>query len=377
MPITIFAKRKWWQVDVLFATQKESDIELSSMLSGKPLDCVVKSRSDLAPSSGANMKYGNSELRGKFVLGPMAAYTDIAFRLLCRRAGAAMCFTEFANAEAINRGGKNTDLLMQTCKEEMPVGIQIFGATPEAMGKSAALISERVHSGELFASCIDMNFGCPAGSVIRAGAGSALLKSPEKMRAIAEACVAASDLPVTAKIRAGWKGDSAIQLAKMLEGAGVAGITVHWRTATEGRKRAEGWEVVGEVKKAVGIPVIGNGGASTPEKAVRFLNETGCDAVMIASAALGNPHIFSQANDLLAKGKRQETLWGEKRASFSEYAALAQKYDISTPKRLRAQAIEWVRGFEGVKGARKELNAAKTVEQAARVVESFAPPGKG
>jgi len=319
------------------------------------------------------MKYGNAELHGKFVLGPMAAYTDIAFRLLCRRAGAAMCFTEFANAEAITRGGKNTDALLRTCNEEMPVGIQIFGATPEAMGKAAEAISARVGTGELFASCIDINFGCPAGSVIRAGAGSALLKSPEKMRAIAEACVKHSGIPVTAKIRAGWKSDSAIGLAKMLEAAGVAGITVHWRTATEGRKRQAGWEMLREVKAALSIPIIGNGGASSPEKAVRFLDETGCDAVMISSAALGNPHIFTQANELLARGKCRETLWGEKRASFLEYAELAQKYGVATPKRLRAQAIEWVTGFQGVKEARKKLNSAKTIGEIGGIVSGFSP----
>jgi len=319
------------------------------------------------------MKYGNSELRGKFVLGPMAAYTDIAFRLLCRRAGAAMCFTEFANAEAITRGGKNTDALLQTCKEEMPVGIQIFGSKPESIAEAAKTISSRVDTGELFASCIDINFGCPAGSVIRAGAGSALLKSPEKMRAIAEACVKHSRLPVTAKIRTGWKSDSAVELARMLEAAGVAGITVHWRTATEGRKRQAGWEMLGDVKRALSIPVIGNGGASTPEKAVRFLSETGCDAVMISSAALGNPHIFSQANDLLVHGKYNETLWGEKRASFLEYSSLAQKYNVATPKRMRAHAIEWVTGFNGVKEARKMLNSAKTIEEIERIVSGFEP----
>jgi len=319
------------------------------------------------------MKYGNTKLEGKFVLGPMAAYTDIAFRLLCRQHGAAMCFTEFANAEAVNRKGAHTDLLLQTCKEEMPVGIQIFGATPEAMGKAAKEISARVADGKLFASCIDINFGCPAGSVIRAGAGSALLKNPEKMRAIAEACVTASDLPVTAKIRAGWKSDSAIELARMLEKAGVAGITVHWRTATEGRKRQAGWEVLRDVKRALSIPVIGNGGASTPERAVRFLKETGCDAVMISSAALGNPHIFSQANDLLANDKYNETLWGEKRTSFAEYTILAKKYGVATPKRMRAHAIEWVTGFNGVKEARKKLNSAKTMEGVEEIVSGFEP----
>jgi tRNA-dihydrouridine synthase B len=319
------------------------------------------------------MKYGNANLRGKFVLGPMAAYTDIAFRLLCRRAGAAMCFTEFANAEAVIRGGKNTDALMQTCNEEMPVGIQIFGATQEAMGHAAAAISARVEAEELHASCIDINFGCPAGSVVRAGAGSALLKNPEKMQAIAEACVKNSSLPVSAKIRAGWKNDDAVKLALMLEKAGVAGITIHWRTATEGRRRQAGWETLGEVKRALSIPVIGNGGASTPERAVRFLNETACDAVMISSAALGNPHIFSQANELLMHGKCNETLWGEKRASFLEYCSLSEKYCVATPKRLRAQAIEWVRGFNGVKEVRKKLNSAKSAEAVEQIVNDFSP----
>ena len=319
------------------------------------------------------MKYGNSELRGKFVLGPMAAYTDIAFRLLCRRAGAAMCFTEFANAEAIIRGGKNTDLLLRTCEEEMPVGIQIFGSSPESMAKAAKEISRRVEARELFASCIDINFGCPAGSVIRAGAGSALLRSPEKMRAIAEACVAASDLPVTAKIRAGWKSDDAPQLAKMLEGAGVAGITVHWRTATEGRHRQEGWRGLRAVVDSVGIPVIGNGGANTPQRAVKFLEESGCASVMIASGALGNPHIFEQANDFLAHGQFEETAWEEKRKSFADYAALAKKYGIATPKRMRAHAIEWVSGFEGVKEARKGLNAAKSEGEIEAMVRCFSP----
>ncbi|MFA6907569.1 MAG: tRNA-dihydrouridine synthase, partial [Candidatus Micrarchaeia archaeon] len=121
------------------------------------------------------------------------------------------------------------------------------------------------------------------------------------------------------------------------------------------------------------IPIIGNGGASSPEKAVRFLDETGCDAVMISSAALGNPHIFPQANELLARGKCRETLWGEKRASFLEYAELAQKYGVATPKRLRAQAIEWVTGFQGVKEARKKLNSAKTIGEIGGIVSGFSP----
>ena len=127
------------------------------------------------------MRYGKSELSGRFVLGPMAGYTDIAFRLLCRRNGAAMCFTEFANANAVVRGGKESWRLMATCREEMPVGIQIFGSDEKIMAQACKAINGRAQDGSLFASCIDINFGCPSGSVVRAGAGSALLKKPEKM----------------------------------------------------------------------------------------------------------------------------------------------------------------------------------------------------
>jgi tRNA-dihydrouridine synthase B len=323
---------------------------------------------------GNAMKYGNADLSGKFVLGPMAAYTDIAYRLLCRKKGAAMCFTEFSNAAAIVRGVPESFRLMRTCREEMPVGIQIFGSDEAMMKQAARAISERVQRGELFASCIDINFGCPSGSVIRAGAGSALLRKPEKIAAIVSACVCASELPITAKIRAGWNSDNAIAIAKAIEKAGAAGITVHWRTATEGRRRKTGWEVVGEVKKEVEIPVIGNGGASTPELAAKFLRETGCDAVMIASAALGNPGIFGRANAMLAGKENAPAGWEEKLEDFREYARLAKKYGVLSPKSLRSHAIEFLTGFEGVKVARKKLNAAKTVEEIETIMKEFTPP---
>ena len=367
-PIDIFAKRKCQIVvraaDNIFAKCKALGVARGFHLRFATLSLHVI----------LLMKYGNAHLSGKFVLAPMAAYTDIAFRLLCRRAGAAMCFTEFANAEAIVRGGKNTEALMQTCPEEMPVGIQIFGGKPETMARAVERINERFETGELLASCIDINYGCPAGSVVRAGAGSALLRSPEKMREIAAACVKASTLPITAKIRVGWGKDDGIKIAKMLEGEGIAGIAVHWRTATEGRKRSDGWKAVGEIAREVTIPVIGNGGATTPEKAVKFLDEAGCGAVMIASGALGNPGIFSQANALLAGKAAEPDAWNGRRASYFEYAALAGKYGLATPKRLRAHALEFVKGSPGATGARRRLNAVKSAEEIETVLSEFEPP---
>jgi nifR3 family TIM-barrel protein len=286
-----------------------------------------------------------------------------------------MCFTEFSNANALVRGIAESWRLCRTAREEMPVGIQIFGSSSEMIAKAARMISEKVEAGELFASCIDLNFGCPSGSVIRADSGAALLKKPERIGEIVEACCKASSVPITAKIRAGWSSDNSVQIAKVVEGAGASGITVHWRTATEGRKRSIGWEAVGEVKRRVAVPVVGNGGATTPELAVRMLAETGCDAVMVSSGALGNPRIFSQANGLLANGSYRKETWEEKLSSFLEYAAFAEKYGVLSDKPLRAHAIQFLTGQPGVKIARKELNAAQSAEQILCIMREFEPLG--
>ena len=338
-----------------------------------PSDLSSNLSSPINRFSCDGMKYGNATLDGRFVLGPMAAYTDIAFRLLCRRRGAAMCFTEFSNAEGIVRNVPESWRIMQTCREEMPVGIQIFGSDELAMAAACGMINEAAGVGKLFASCIDINLGCPSGSVIRAGAGSALLRKPEKIRAILEACVSVSEIPITAKMRAGWSSDNAVKIAQLAEKAGAAGITVHWRTATEGRKRSGGWESVTEVKRAVGIPVIGNGGASTPQKAVQLLEETGCDAVMISSAALGNPGIFGRAAALLAGKEIAPENWQERLEDFRAYLLLAEKHGVLSAKRLRIHAQEFLTGQPGVKKARKRLNAAKSVEEIAEIMEGFEP----
>ncbi|MCX8195260.1 MAG: tRNA-dihydrouridine synthase [Candidatus Micrarchaeota archaeon] len=319
------------------------------------------------------MRYGNADLQGKFVLGPMADYSDIAFRLLCRKRGAAMCFTPFANAAAIVRGIPATLQIMKTCKEEMPVGIQIFGSDEKIMAEACRIIDQKVACGELFASCIDINFGCPSGTVTRAGAGAALLKNPQKIAGIVSACASASQLPITAKIRAGWASDNSMEIARAIERGGAVGITVHWRTATEGRKRSCGWAVVGEVKRSVGIPVIGNGGATTPEKAVQFLQEAGCDAVMVSSGALGNPSIFKRANWLLSGRLPEPAGWNEKLEDFQEYVRLAEKHGILSPKPLRSHAIKFLSGFRGVKKARQQLNLANGVEEIIAIVEGFTP----
>jgi tRNA-dihydrouridine synthase B len=178
---------------------------------------------------------------------------------------------------------------------------------------------------------------------------------------------------VTAKIRSGWNSDNAVEIARLIESAGASGITVHWRNAREGRERKDEWSSVGEVKQALGIPVVGNGGASSPELAVRFLRETGCDAVMISSGALGNPRIFARANALLDGKEAEADCWEARLADFREYFGLAEKYGLISPKRLRVQAQEYLTGQPGVKIARKKINEAKAVENIAEIMKNFKP----
>ncbi|MEM4348463.1 MAG: tRNA-dihydrouridine synthase [Candidatus Anstonellaceae archaeon] len=306
------------------------------------------------------MKFGLSEISGRFVLGPMAGYTDIAFRLLCRKKGAAMCFTEFANATAIVRGAKAALNLISTCKEEMPVAIQIFGSDKEMMASCCRKISQLVQSEEIFASCIDLNFGCPALSVVKAGSGAALLKSPEKIRQIVAACVKASHLPITCKIRAGWSQDNAVVIAKLIEQEGAAGITVHWRFASG--TNPKGWKTISEVKQAVNIPVIGNGGADSATLAVKLLIETKCDAAMISSGALGNPAIFAQSNFLLEGKSITQYSRQERKADLMEYLLLAKKYNCFSLKHAKAHAVQFFAGWPGAKKARSALATAKTEE---------------
>ncbi|MCX8197331.1 MAG: tRNA-dihydrouridine synthase family protein [Candidatus Micrarchaeota archaeon] len=317
------------------------------------------------------MKFGNASFSGKFVLGPMAGYTDMAFRLLCRRAGAAMAFTEFANAIAICRKSKAALKLIQTCKEEMPAGIQIFGPDEYWLAQACREISQLASSGYLHAACIDLNFGCPAPSVVKAKSGAYLLQFPKKIGQIVQACVKASQLPITCKIRAGWSYNNVVEIAKIIQQSGAQGITVHWRLAKENRRLTESWKRLEPLKGELAIPVIGNGGAYSPQDAVRLLEETGCDAYMISSAALGNPAIFAQANALLERKPMPACSHKDKLGYFFDYVKCAQQLGILSPKRMKAHALCFLKGIPDSKKAKILLSCAKTEEEILEIMQSF------
>lgn len=235
------------------------------------------------------MQIGTITLDSPFVLAPLAGYTDLAFRLLCREHGAGLCYSEMVSGHGIVYDQKKTLDLLVTVAEERPVVMQLFGHDPAIMAEAAARVAELPVDG------IDLNMGCPVKKVIRNGAGAALMKDPARAAAMIRGAVRASKLPVTVKIRSGWdqKTRNGIDFALMAQDCGAAAVAVHGRTWVQGFGGRADWGVIRQVKERLSIPVIGNGDVSCYEDGLRMMAETGCDAVMVGRAAIGNPWVFS------------------------------------------------------------------------------------
>ena len=236
------------------------------------------------------MKIGNIEIENCLALGPMAGVTDLPFRLLCKEMGCNMLYTEMVSAKAILYKNKNTKELLNIDKNEHPVGVQLFGSDPDIMAQIAAQVEE----GEC--DFIDINMGCPVPKIVNNGEGSALLKQPKLVEEILTKMVKAVNKPVTVKIRKGFENGTvyAVEIAKIAESCGVSAIAVHGRTREQYYSGKADWDVIKDVKKAVKIPVIGNGDIFSAEDAKAMKEYTGCDGLMVARGARGNPWIFRE-----------------------------------------------------------------------------------
>ena len=245
------------------------------------------------------MKIGNVEINGKAVLAPMAGVADRAFRELCVGYGASYVVSEMISSKGVSMGDRKSKQLSFISDIERPAAVQIFGSNPEIMAESIPMVMESKPE------IIDINMGCPAPKIAGNGGGASLMKNPQLAEDIVRGVVKASPVPVTVKIRMGWDFDSinAVELAKRAENAGAAAITVHGRTKSQMYAPPVNREIIAEVKRAVSIPVIGNGDITDGFSAAKMLEETNCDLVMVGRGALGRPWVFSQINAYLEHGR--------------------------------------------------------------------------
>ncbi|MBC7346724.1 MAG: tRNA dihydrouridine synthase DusB [Clostridia bacterium] len=241
------------------------------------------------------MLLGNLKLESPVVAAPMAGVSDKVFRRLAREYGAALTYTEMVSAKGLLYRNPRTLSLVDLAGEER-VGVQLFGAEPAEVAEAAALVVERG------AVLVDLNMGCPVPKVVKAGAGAALMRDPDRAAAIVRAVAEAVPVPVTVKMRKGWDAgeETALWLAREVAAAGAAAITVHGRTRADRYHGRADWEIIARVKEAVSVPVIGNGDLFQPEDAQRMMALTGCDAVMLARGVLGNPWLFAACRAVLA-----------------------------------------------------------------------------
>ena len=244
------------------------------------------------------MRIGKIDIDKPVVLAPMEDVTDVAFRLVCKRLGADIVYTEFVNSEGLIRESLKTMRKMEFREEERPFGIQIYGSAETSMERAAAIAES--YQPDL----IDINCGCWVKDVAMRGAGAGLLRNLPQMEKIITSVVRSVSLPVTVKTRLGWDQESIkiVEVAKMVEQAGAKGLTIHGRTRAQGHSGEPDFSLIPEVKAAVTIPIFLNGGLNTPEKIDTVFKETGCDGVMIARAAIDNPWIFSQAKHFMHTG---------------------------------------------------------------------------
>ncbi|MFH1770090.1 MAG: tRNA dihydrouridine synthase DusB [archaeon] len=291
------------------------------------------------------------KLKNKAILSPMAGVTDVAFRALARKYGAGLTYTEFVSSAAIVRGNKTSLRMLDTDPSEKPVAVQLFGSNVTEVVEAAKLLEKRF-------DVIDINCGCPAWKVIKTGAGSEMLKEPKGVAKLVSKLTSVVSKPITIKIRIGIdeKNINAVEVAKAAEKAGAAAIAVHGRTQVQGYSAEADWKIIKQVKKAVSIPVIGNGDVDSPEVFKKRLEESGVDYIMIARAAMTNPYIFKQINDFVKIGKYNKK---SKEEQFLEYLEFAEKYKIPYPA-VRHHAIKFSRGIVGGAKQRQEMLKCKT-----------------
>lgn len=304
------------------------------------------------------MRIGPITLDNPFILAPLAGYTDIAFRLLCREQGAALCYSEMISCHGLAYGQKKTLELLKTVQNERPVAFQIFGHDPHIMGAAAAILD--THPIDI----IDINMGCPVRKVTKKGSGAALMKDFALAEEIIKKVCKNTRLPVTVKFRSGWNSESlvAADFAMMVQDAGASAVTVHARTWAQGFGGKADRNIISQVKQSVSIPVIGNGDILTYQDGLDMMDETGCDAIMIGRGALGNPWVFNEQN-------RPRTFAG-RRQVILRHLELTKK-NLPERKllfRIKNHTGRYLTGLPGASRMRKKIAEAVTLDEIVQVI---------
>ncbi len=313
---------------------------------------------------------GNVEIKGNLILGPMAGVTDLPFRLLCKEKGADLVYTEMVSAKGVQYNNKNTENLLLIDEKERPAALQLFGADPVILSETAKRLEERNFD------VLDINMGCPVPKVVNNGEGSALMKNPKLIGDIVKMVSGAIKKPVTVKIRKGFTPDAvnAVEVAKIAEGCGAAAVAVHGRTREQYYSGKADWEIIGAVKQAVTIPVIGSGDVYTPEDAKQMIVQTGCDGIMMARGTRGNPWIFEQIKAYLNSGVLiQKPTLPQVKEMILRHAALSIDYkgEFIGIREMRKHVAWYTTGFAGAARLRNRVNEIESLEDLSKLLEEY------
>lgn len=325
----------------------------------------------------------NLQLNNPFLLAPLAGFTDKSMRTLCAEQGASLTYTEMVSCKGLRYGDRKTGQLLEIGEDEGPVGFQLFGDDPEILEWAAGMLAAGDGAGPV---TLDLNCGCPVPKIVKNGEGSALMKRLDVLHDCVEAMVKGTEaaartggdrrpIPVTAKIRMGFaKGENvAVEAARAVEAAGAAAVTVHGRTREQYYEGAADWDVIAEVKKAVNIPVIGNGDVRNGGDAIRMMRETGCDGVMIARGALGNPWIFAEALALWRNDFFGEPTVNERLDMLLRHFDMVcrDKGERIAVREIRKYVGWYTKGMRGAAAVRREINTTDDPARYREIIDSL------
>ena len=316
------------------------------------------------------MKFRDFEVKSEVFLAPMAGVTDLPFRLICKKLGCGLLYTEMINAKALCYDDKNTKKMLNILDEEHPVAVQIFGSEPEFMGKAAQILND--YPNEI----LDINMGCPAPKVVKNGDGSALMKNPKLAGRVLEAVVKNSKKPVSLKIRKGWDESSinALEIAKIAESCGISAITIHGRTREQYYSGKADWDIIGEIKSQLLIPVIGNGDITSIEDAIRIKEKTSCDAIMVGRGAQGNPWIFNRIDHYMKTGQVLDLPSKDEKIDIAiEHMALSIKEhgEYVAVREMRKHIGWYLKGMKHSAKFRDQINHMDTAKEVIDTLESY------